>query len=266
MELILENLPEHYEEATEAAERLHLAATEQRDTEKQERQIRRDREKAEALEAKKRLEEAKKYNLEETPGGGETWGEQIIPPPKKPKTKIVNKKDSEGWVTATVVDEAGKAIEKPKAEEKAFEKPPKPKKVKVAPKNNDSTLSNNIFNITDEMENLPSQSEYQSSLRENKLKGQQEKPPKNKVPRKQVENKENGEKAKESVDNKKLADKIKKNKEEKKKDKKPKEEKKKGSHQAAVKDVPFWQNDTFKPLVYVFAFVALISVLYLTLN
>jgi len=114
------------------------------------------------------------------------------------------------------------------------------------------------------MENLPSPSEYQSTLRENKLKGQQEKPTKNKT-RKQVENKENGEKAKESVDTKKSADKIKKPKEEKKKEK-PKEEKKKGPHQAAVKDVPFWQNDTFKPLVYVFAFVALISVLYLTLN
>jgi len=259
MELILENLPEHYEEATEAADRLHKAATEQRETENQERQSRRAREKLEAQEAKKRLEEAKKYNLEDiTSGGGETWGEQSIPAPKKPKTKIVNKKNSEGWITATVVDEAGNVLEKPKTEEKAFEKPPKPKKVQPT-KSNDSTPSNNIFTITnEEMENLPSQSEYQSSLRENKLKGQLEKPPKNKAVRKQVENKENGEKAK--------ADKIKKPKEEKKKDKKPKEEKKKGSHQAAVKDVPFWQNDTFKPLVYVFAFVALISVLYLTLN
>jgi len=265
MELIIENLPEHYEEATKAAERLHEAATEQRETERQERQTRRDREKLEALEAKKRLEEAKKYTLEETSGGGgETWGEQIIPPPKKPKTKVVTLKDSEGWFNTTVVDEAGKELEKPKAEEKAFEKHPKPKKQQQPSKSNDSTLSNNIFTITNEMENLPSPSEYQSTLRENKLKGQQEKPTKNKT-RKQVENKENGEKAKESVDTKKSADKIKKPKEEKKKEK-PKEEKKKGPHQAAVKDVPFWQNDTFKPLVYVFAFVALISVLYLTLN
>jgi len=109
------------------------------------------------------------------------------------------------------------------------------------------------------MENVPTPSEYQASLRENKLKGQQEKPPKAKPPRK--ENKENEEKGKDSTDTKKSADKIK-----KLEKKKQNEEKKKPLHQVSVKDVPFWQNDTFKPLVYVFAFVALISVLYLTLN
>jgi len=171
-------------------------------------------------------------------------------------------KDKDGFFTSTLVDEAGKELEKSQPAEKPEkpEKPPKPsKKQPQIAKTNESSATNNYFIITNETENVPTLSEYQSSLRENKLKGQPEKPPKAKPSRKPVENKENEEKGKESTDTKK--DKIK-----KPEKKKQNEEKKKPPHQAAVKDVPFWQNDTFKPLVYVFAFVALISVLYLTLN
>jgi len=54
----------------------------------------------------------------------------------------------------------------------------------------------------------------------------------------------------------------------KNKQKKPSKEASEGGKKAhvVVKDIPFWQNDLFKPLVYVFAFVTLISLLYLTLN
>jgi len=108
------------------------------------------------------------------------------------------------------------------------------------------------------MDNVPSFSEYQASLRESKIKGQQQQqqqpaPIKRKNAHK-AENKENGEKVEKKPKNPK---------EEKKVAKKPKEEKK-ALHLA--RDIPFWQNDLFKPLVYVFAFVTLLSVLYLTLN
>jgi len=201
MEFIMENLPEHYEEATEAAVHLHKAATDLRETERKERLDRREqREKLELQESKKRLEEAKKNNLEET--SGSEASEQV--PAKKPqKTKVINRKDSDGWVTVKVVDEEGKELEKPKPEEKS-EKPAKAPKRQPLVLKTDTKASNNIFTIANEMETVLSPSEYQSSLRENKLKGQPEKPPKNKA-RKPVEN--NNEKGKESVDNKKSSDK-----------------------------------------------------------
>jgi len=152
------------------------------------------------------------------------------------------------------VDEDGKELEKPKAEEKVT----KPKKL---PKQSEPTSSNNIFKIGDEMDNMPSLTEYPS--RESKLKGQQQQEPVkkrqlNKPSRKPLEDKENGEKAKEPVD-------IKKSGPVKPPKRKDGDNNKKAPH-PATRDLPFWQNDLFKPLVYVFAFVTLISVLYLTLN
>jgi len=243
MELILENLPENWKEAEIAVEHLLLAATEQRETERAERQARREREKFEF--EKKRTEEMEKKTEEIL---GEEHEQQQIPA-KKPKTKIKNLKGNDGWVTVTVVDEAGKELEKPKHEEK----PVKPKK---QPKQTEPTISNNIFTFADEMDNLPTPSDFQASLRERKLKGQPEpaqKPQKNKPTRKPVD-KENGEK---QVDIKKSGHKV--------KPKKKEGDNKKAPH-PATRDLPLWQNDLFRPLVYVFAFVATISVLYLTLN
>jgi len=118
-----------------------------------------------------------------------------------------------------------------------------------------NTLSNNIYNFDDDTENLPTQLEYQASLRENKLKGQQQ-PPKNK--RKLI--KENGEKPKE-VENKKAKEKPKPKQQPKKVEKKPHQQ----QQQLAV-NVSIWQNELIRPLFYVFLFVTLISLLYLVLN
>jgi len=157
-----------------------------------------------------------------------------------------------------VVDEQGKELDKPKTEEKPE------KKLKQSTKSNTTTTSdtqsNNMFTLANEMDNVPSLYEYQSSLRESKLKGQQsqqQQPAPKAKKRKAAENKENGEK---------VEKKAPKNphKEEKKGYKKPKEEK--IGPKSVARDIPFWQNDLFKPLVYVFAIVTAISVLYLTLN
>jgi len=55
----------------------------------------------------------------------ENQGEGVEQISKKPKTKVVNRKGDDGWVTVTVVDEEGKSLEKPKTEEKTEKKPEK---------------------------------------------------------------------------------------------------------------------------------------------
>jgi len=171
---------------------------------------------------------------------------------KKHKTKVV-KKETDGWTNYAVVDEDGKELEKPKPEEK----PLKVKQQPTAVTAKKDTPSNNIYTFADDTENLPTQSEYQASLRKNKQpKEQPQQPPKNK-PRKLAENKENGEKPKE-VENKKP-------KFAKQPTKKSREAEKKPQQQLAP-NVPIWQNELIRPLLYVFVFVTVICVVYLVLN
>jgi hypothetical protein len=248
MELITANLykTESWKLATEAAVSLHKAAEGQRENEKLERQARREREKLEAAEERNRKElEAKNflYN-EEIPGAA-----PVVVPTKKPKkTKVIK---TDGWVNYAVVDEEGKELEKPKPEEKPLKvKQQQPASVSTK---STKTLSNNIYSFDDDTENLPTQLEYQASLKDNKLKGQQQ-PPKNK--RKNAKNKENGEKPKE-VENKKAKEKP-------KVAKQP--SKQKPQQQQLATNVPILQNELLRPLIYVFVFVGLISVVYLVLN
>jgi hypothetical protein len=121
-----------------------------------------------------------------------------------------------------------------------------------------NTQSNNIYDFEDDTENLPTQSEYQSSLRENKIKGQQQ-TGKELKKRKPAENKENGEKPKE-VENKKPKGGKQQAKKLREADKKPLQQ------QQLAANIPIWQNELIRPLFYVFVFVTLISLLYLVLN
>jgi len=106
-------------------------------------------------------------------------------------------------------------------------------------------------------ENVMSPAEYQSKLRDSKIKANMEKektkpkkaqsPHSKPVPENHSEDKSP------------------------KKSKKPKDsdylpQPKKLSSAVQAVDVPFWQNDLFKPLAYVFGLVTLLSFLYLTLN
>jgi len=179
--------------------------------------------------------------------------EQSAPVVKKPKTKVIKKvEEKTGWVSNAVIDEEGKEIEKPKPEEKA----PKVKQQQqptITSKKEKISQSNNIYTFAadENDEDIPTQSEYQSSLRDRKPQPQQ--PPKKNPVRKPAEkNKENGEK-KPKEDEKK-----------KKGNEKPKKVERRPPPPAATASI--LQNELIRPLFYVFVFVTLISVLYLVLN
>jgi len=224
-ELIIQNIPDHWEDAVEAARNLQSYAINERENEVTERKAKRDKEKAE-----------KNQELDE--------GD------KKIKTKIVQSTDDKGWIHQKVVDKEGKELEKSKPEVVT----PKPKKTVTAGKivNEKSNPSTNIYDLPEDAENVPSKAEYIASVRDSRIKGKVDKTPvKHKAPKASQE--------KEAKEKK--ADKKHPKSEKKEKVKKSPEEKKQ-----IVADVPFWQNELFKPLVYVFGIVSLLSFLYLVLN
>jgi hypothetical protein len=243
MDLILENLPEHWEDAKNAARNLEFSVKEQREAEKADRKIKKERERAERDKLREDAEQAK-LKIEVI----QDEGLEIIP--KKLKTKVVTTKDENGWVKQKRVFDDEEGNERVKiTKSQPEEKPHKVKKVRAEPP--PTNLNNNIFVIADESESLPSVVDYQSSLREAKVKAKPEKTPvKPKPARKPAEAKEKEKEKEKEV--KKPAAKVPKVKADNKK-------------QLAA-DVPLWQNDLFKPLVYVFGLVSLLSLLYLFLN
>jgi len=248
MDLIIENLPEHWEEAKAAARNLEMNIKEQRETEKTDRKLKKDQERAE----RDRIREEEKADKEKLKI--DVWQDEILEsaPPftKKPKTKLKITTDENGWVKQKRVDDEGKEIEmtKPQTEEKVV----KAKKLKAEPKDPNAGLNNNMFVMAEQSESLPSVADYQTSLRETKVKGKQEKTPvKPKAVRKPAEDKE---KVKE------------KEKEKEKEVKKPVKALKVKPVKQIQTTVPLWQNELFKPLVWVFGLVSLLSLLYLFLN
>jgi hypothetical protein len=123
MDLILDNLPPHFEDAKRAAKRLEEAAVSQRDNEVKEREARFEAKKAEKereKEEKKKLAEAEKQGKSVEQAKEEIQAQVA----KKIKTKVVTKKDKEGFNSKVVVevDKAGKEI---KEKEKEKSKPEK---------------------------------------------------------------------------------------------------------------------------------------------
>jgi len=236
MDLIKENLPPHFEDAIRAAKRLEEAALSQRDNEDRERLARIEAKKAEKIEKKKLEEVAEKQgnNIEKDK-------EEIqVKVAKKPKTKVVTKKDNEGYVVKVVVDKAGKEVEK---------KVEAPKNVDVIPekdkpkKTTEKIDESNLFSIADDFEGVPSPSDYQISLREAKQKGM-EKSQQNKkkypAPNQKPGDKEKKTKEK-GVEKEKPKEKTKEKKVEKPKEKtkeKPKEKKRKTRESSCPKICP----------------------------
>jgi len=157
------------------------------------------------------------------------------------------------------VDKDGKELEKSKPEVVS----PKPKKtVTAAPKpiNDKSNPSTNIYDFPEDAENVPSKAEYMASVRESRTKGKVDKTP---VKHKATKaSQEKDAKEKKEPKSEKKADK----KQPKSPEKKEKVKKSPAEQKQIVADVPFWQNELFKPLVYVFGIVSLLSFLYLVLN
>lgn len=240
MDLILENLPEHWEEAKAAAKNLEDYVKLERENEKTERAQR----KKDLKEARERAqkEAQDQFNIEIK----DNEPLETIPSVKKPKVPSFTK-DDDGFITKK---NEGKELEKPKTEEK-----PKPKK-DVAVKKEKVNPSQNIFDIANEDDDLPTREEYLDSVRSARLKGKPEKPEKAQAQKP---------KPPKPKDEDKDADKEKKVKKLKLSQKKPEVEKMKNTT-TVVADVPFWQNELFKPLVYVFGLVSLLSFLYLVLN
>jgi len=171
MDLILENLPPHFEEAKKAAKRLEEAAVSQKDNEEKDRQARFE---AKKLEKEREKEEKKKIAEAEKQGKTLEQAKEEIQAQvaKKPKTKVVTKKDTEGYNVKVVVDKSGNVKEKEtkvavaKKEETTPEKV-KSKKTATTEQPDDS----NLFSIADDFEDVPSPNDYQISLREAKQKG-----------------------------------------------------------------------------------------------
>jgi len=175
---------------------------------------------------------------------------ESIPSAKKSKTKVVPTKDNDGWVHQKVktLDEDGKEL--PKTEEKI-----KPKKESLSASSTKKEKVNpisNIFDLANESDNVPTQAEYLASVRDARIKGKPEKPEKQ-AQKKQPKAEKPKEAAPEPKEKKVKQLKV---------QKKPEVEKK----NVVVADVPFWQNELFKPLVYVFGLVSFLSFLYLVLN
>jgi len=261
MDLIVENLPPHFEDAKRAAKHLEEAAISQRKNEEEERQARYEAKKLEwerEKEEKKKLEEAEKQGktLEQAK---EEIQAQVV---KKPKTKAVTKKDAEGYNVKVRVDKAGNVKEKEK--EKVVEKKEEPtpeKKEKKSKKSVSSTAeqtddSNVYGSITDEYEDVPSPNDYQIFLRESKQKGleknqQAKKKYPTPAPKPADKDKKAKEKAKEKAKQEKVAP-------------APKKQQQVSPPQST--DAPFFQNELVKPLVYVLALVSLLSVIYLIMS
>jgi hypothetical protein len=263
MDLILENLPPHFDDAKKAAKRLEEAAISQRDDEEKDRQARFE---AKKLEREREKEEKKKLAEAEKQGKTLEQAKEEIQAQvaKKPKTKVVTKKDDEGYNVKVVVDKkSGTEIKEKET------KAPEPKEVETTPekaksKSKKKTAASeqpddsNVFSMADEYEGVPSPNDYQISLREAKQKGME---------------KNQQSKKKYPTPAPKPGDKEKKAKE--KAEKKAKEEKvaaqKVPKKQVALPvvqstDVPFFQNELVKPLVYVVALVSLLSVIYLIMS
>jgi len=259
MELIFDHLPEHWHEAKLNARHLEEFVKEERVNEKKDRQERKEREREERRareKAQREAEELARLKIEQKED------EALEATPKKPKTKVVTTKDNEGWMHQKILDEEGKELDKSKSEEN------KPKSKKPAsdlsasaktPKADKVDPTRNTYDISPEEENeLPTQSEYVATVRDQRLKGKPEKPekpksqkPKSKLPEsKEKEKKEPQEKKAKSL----------------KVSKKGEEKKPAPANKVVADNVPFWQNELFKPLVYVFGLVSLLSLIYLVLN
>jgi len=183
MDLIVENLPPHFEEAKKAAVRLQAAAESQKDTEEKDRQARFDAKKQERereKEEKRKLADAEKQGktLEEAK-------EEILAQvPKKPKTKMITKTDEvTGFKNKIVVDAKTKKEikEKDKPVEKKKEVESTPEKVKSSSKKTapaEHVDDSNVFSIADDFDDVPSPNDYQISLKETKQKGMEKKPAK----------------------------------------------------------------------------------------
>jgi len=173
---------------------------------------------------------------------------------KNKKTSVVFSTDDKGWIHQKVVDKEGKELEKPKSETVT----PKPKKTVTATKtvNEKSNPSNyNIYDLPDDAENVPSKAEYMDTVRSSRIKGKVDKTPVKHKAAKASPEKEPKEKKEPKVDKK-----------QPKSEKKEKVKKSPAETKQIVPDIPFWQNELFKPLVYVFGIVSLLSFLYLLLN
>jgi len=223
----------------------------------------------EARKAEKEREKEEKKKLAEAEQQGKTI-EQVkeeiqAQVAKKPKTKVVTKKDAEGYNVKVVVDKSGNEIkEKDKvADKKEVEPAPEKEKEKEkkskknAPSTEPPVDDSNLFSIADDFEDVPSPNDYQISLREAKQKGME----------KSQQNKK-----KHPTPAPKPGDKEKKAKE-KAKQEKAKQEKVPAPKklvppavQQQSTDVPFFQNELVKPLVYVVALVSLLSVIYLIMS
>jgi len=259
MDLIVENLPPHFDDAKKAAVRLQTAAETQKDNEEKDRQARFDakrQEREREKEEKKKLAEAEKQGktLEEAK-------EEILAQvPKKPKTKKVTKTDKvTGFKNKIVVD--AKTEEEIKKKDKPVEKKEvesTPEKVKSSSKKTASEHvdDSNVFSIADDFDDVPSPNDYQISLKETKQKGME----KSQANKKKYPN---------------PAPKPDKKKEKAEKEKKEAIKKQKAPKPAPSKpipppvqstEVPFFQNELVKPLVYVVALVSVLSVLYLIMS
>jgi len=245
MDLILEHLPEHWETARAAARNLEDSVKLERDNEKNERIALKEKKRKdkEAAREKSQKEAQDQFNIEIK----DDSALESIPSAKK-KTKPT--KDSEGWFST---QSEGTEQEKPKSEKP---KQQQQQKIKETPKKEKVNPSQNLFDLPDDTDNLPTPAEYIASVRDARVKGKPEKSEKSQAQKSKP--------AKVEKPPKEPA--------EPKEKKKPKEKKVKqeGSYEkknvTVVADVPFWQNDLFKPLVYVFGLVSLLSFLYLVLN
>jgi hypothetical protein len=251
MDLILENLPPHFEDARKAARKLEDAAVSQRENEEKDRQARID---AKRQEREREKEEKRKIaEALEKPGVTLEQAQEEVKAKvaKKQKTKVVLKKDAEGYKTKVVIDpKTNEVKEKEKVpDKKEVESTPEKaqtKSKKTAPA--EQADDKNSYYITDDLDDVPSPADYQRAYKESKLKGME----------KSQQNK------------KKYPTPAPKADKDKKKDKKVKpapvpvpEPKKKSPPPAPPTDVPFFQNDLVKPLVYVVALVSLLSFVYL---
>jgi len=250
MDLIIENLPPHFDDAKRAAKRLEEAAISQRKDEEEGRAAIREAKRLEK-EEKKKLAEAEKQGkpIEQVK---EEIQQQITT--KKPKTKVGRKIDKDGFLVPTVVDvETGKEIKGtqdkvPDKKEVEITPEKKSKKTASAPEQ-PTTDEQNVFYINEEEgKSVPTPAEYLDLLKA-KRTGQKNKKPKYPTP---APNKEKEKKPKKAKEEKVAVLHV------------PKKQFPAPTHQPT--DVPFFQNELVKPLVYVLALVSLLSVIYLFMS
>jgi len=120
----------------------------------------------------------------------------------------------------------------------------------------EQTDDSNLFSIADAFEEVPSPYDYQISLKETKQKGMEKnQQSKKKYPNPVPKPADKEKKAKEKAEKKTKQDKV----------AAPHNVPKKAPHPAPI-DVPFFQNELVKPLVYVVGFVSLLSIIYLVMS